>query len=184
MLPFYNKVLEDSKFRLGTITRMPAFASNLYTFTYRSKEGHDAQPFVMLIQSQKSGTSIYRAKNGFRYMLAINLNYVTSPETRSLLIRKLSNKGPITWNHALMIGRFFTAKQETMFGAANPGMLRPLVAPLAPHQDAGITRFRRNAARYFIRQYDVRKLRDLSVVDATKYLEKSGASPLDVRLGI
>tara|TARA_R100000458_G_scaffold1977_4_gene1654 strand:- start:1412 stop:1822 length:411 start_codon:yes stop_codon:yes gene_type:complete len=133
-----------------------------------------------LIQSQKSGTSIYRAKNGNRYMLAINLNYVTSEETRSLLIRKLQSKGPISWNHALMVGRFFTAKSETTLGASNPGILKPLIAPLMPHENAGVTRFSKNAAKYFIRQYDVRKLRDLSVVDATRYLEKTLASPMDV----
>ena len=161
---------------------MPAFNSNLYTFAYRSLTGYDSQPFVMLIQSQKSGNSIYRAKNGNRYMLAINLNYVTSPETRALLIQRLSGKGPITWNHALLVGRFFTAKSETTFGAANPGMIKPLISPLAPHEDAGAVRFNKSAARYFIRQYDVRKLRDLSVVDATKYLERSGSNDLEPRL--
>ena len=163
---------------------MPSFNSNMYTFAYRSKSGYDSQPFVMLIQSQKSGNSIYRAKNGNRYMLAINLNYVTSPDTRDLLIGKLSGKGPISWNHALMVGRFFTSKQETTWGAANAGFVKPLIAPLSPHEDAGATRFKKNAARYFIRQYDVRKLRDLSVVDATKYLKRSGSGKMDTRLGL
>ena len=176
MLPFYNKVLEDSKFRLGTVTRMPSFASNLYTFHYRSKTGYDSSPFVMLIMSKRSGNAIFTANNGFRYMLAINLQYITSAETRNLLIERLEGKGPISWKHALTVGRFFTKKSETMFGAQNPGMMKPLISPLMPHEDAGISKFSKNAAKYFIRQYDIRKLRDLSVVDPAKYLEGMGHS--------
>ena len=176
MLPFYNPILEKSKYRIGTISRVPSFNSNLYTFHYRSKTGSDSSPFVMLIQSARSGNAFFTAKNGQRYMLAINLNYITSPETRQLLINKLSGAGPITWKHALVIGKFFTRKSERTFGAANPGMMAPLkITPDNAHK-LGAMSLAQNAAKYFIRQYDVRKLRDLSVVDATKYISESGFS--------
>ena len=174
MLPIYNKVLEDSKFRLGTVTRMPSFASNLYTFHYRSITGNAMQPFVMLVQNEKSGNSIYQAKNGHRYMVAINLNYISSPDTRNLIIERLASRGPVTWKHALTVGRFFSKKSEKVFGAQNPGMYKPLQEPAKPGEVAGTKTFSTNAARQFIRQYDIRKLRDLSVVDAAKYLRGVG----------
>lgn len=179
MLPFYNEILDKSKVTLGTVSRMPSFASNLYTFYYRSKTGSDTNPFVLLIMSKQTGNSIYQANNGNRYMLALNLGYISSVETRNLIIERLSLKegtGPVTWKTALTISKFFTAKSEKVFGAQNPGMLKPLIDPLMPHEDAGISKFSKSAARYFIRQYDIRKLRDLSVVDPAKYLEGMGHS--------
>ena len=107
-------------------------------------------------------------------MLAINLNYISSPETRNLIIERLAGHGPISWRHALMIGRFFTKKSEVVWGAQNPGMMKPLIEPAKPGDPSGEKAFQLNAARQFIRQYDIRKLRDLSVVDSAKYLEGVG----------
>ena len=173
MLPFYNQILEESKQRIGSVSRVPSFASNLYTFYYRSKSGNDSAPFVMLMMSRRTGTSFYTAKNGHRYMLAINLNYVTSGETRAMLIRRFANKGPISWRHAMMIGKQFTHKSERAFGAANPGMMKTVIDP-AKVGEENVFRLESSLASLFVRQYDVRKLRDLAVVDSTKYLDKAG----------
>ena len=53
-------------------------------------------------------------------------------------------------------------------------MYKPLQEPAKPGEVAGTKTFSTNAARQFIRQYDIRKLRDLSVVDAAKYLRGVG----------
>ena len=134
-----DKALLKSKFRLGSVTRMPSFLSNLYTFTYRSITGHDSEPFVMLVQSQRTGNAFYTAGNGNRYLIGVNLNYATSPDTRNLIIDTLKNRGPIPWRQVSIVGMFVDKR-----------------------------------IRDFFRQYNVRKLRDLSVVDATKYLEETG----------
>lgn len=143
MKPDTDVNLEKSKHRIGTVNRVASFNSNLYTFYYRSKSGTDNNPFVMLLQSKKTGNAFYSTKAGHRMMLAINLNYVQDPGVRGKIIDTFSTKGPIPWETAVMLGRLFT-------------------------------RLGANVLVDFIRQYDVRKLRDLSVVSPTKYLEGEG----------
>lgn len=135
----YSEKLKKAMLRIGSVSRVASFNSNLYTFTYRSRTATDPFPLVMLLQSKRTGNAFYTAKNGNRYMLAVNLNYVEDEGVRDLIVERLSQKGPIPWRHAQMIKRFFTR-----LGASEVGD--------------------------YVRQYDIRKLRDLSVVDPTKYL--------------
>lgn len=139
MKPDIDVNLENAKYRIGTVNRVASFASNLYTFYYRSKSGTDSNPFVMLLQSKKTGNAFYPTKAGHRMMLAINLNYINGAGVRDKVIETFSSKGPIPWPTAVLLGRLFTKKGK-------------------------------NVLKEFIRQYDVRKLRDLSVVSPTKYL--------------
>lgn len=131
----HNKAVEASKVRLGSIYRMPSFVASMYTFQYRSKTGTDSSPFVLLARNFKSGTYIFTAGNGQRYMVGLNLNYFDSG-LREIAVKRFGGLPPQPYKKLQILG--LVAKQA-------------------------------------FRVYDVRKLRDLSVVSPTKYLEEVGS---------
>lgn len=129
----HDKAVEASKVRRITVGRMPSFIASLYSFFYRSKNGTDSNPLVLLARNFKSGSYIFTAGNGQRYMVGVNLNYA-SEGVRQLLIDKFGSLPPQPYSTLQVIG---------------------------------------DIASQAFRVYDVRKLRDLSVVSATKYLQET-----------
>ncbi len=80
---------------MTTIKNMARYEGQLYTFQYNSwgkkvggkrKRNNDLRPLLLL--ATKSGTKVWKAKNGKSYIYGFNLNYL-HPRRRLRVIQKL-----------------------------------------------------------------------------------------------
>jgi len=102
-------------------SKIESFDSSVYTFSYKQEKlgkfklsgsrrrrasGATGDPSPMILNVRRGGRRLFTAKNGKKYMAGINLNYVTSPVVRDMILRRFGIKRTVVYNDVKMIAKF------------------------------------------------------------------------------